>query len=63
MCHTYHNSRNHLLFPFQIKKNKKQKNKKKQELRMRIFLGYHMDWKDRNVTDINSFEPTLRLSG
>ena len=45
------------------KKNKKtQKNKKKQktqkqELRMRIFLGYHMDWKDRNVTYIYSFEP------
>ena len=24
---------------------------------MRIFLGYHMDWKDQNVTDICSFEP------
>ena len=23
------------------------------------FLGYHMDWKDRNVTDIYSFEPNL----
>ena len=21
------------------------------------FLGYNMDWKDRNVTDIYSFEP------
>ena len=28
---------------------------------MRIFLGYHMDWKDRNVTDIHSFEPNLLL--
>ena len=63
MCHTYHNPRNQLPFPFQIKtKNKKRKNeKKKQELRMRIFLGYHMNWKDRNVTDIHSFEPNLLL--
>ena len=73
MCHTYHNPRNQLPFPFQVKKNKKQnktknkKNKKtkknqKQELRMRIFLGYHMDWKDRNVTYIYSFEPNSVLS-
>ena len=35
------------------KKNQK-KQKQKQELRMRIFLGYHMDWKDRNVRYIHS---------
>ena len=69
MCHTYHNPRNQLPFPFQVKKNKKQnktknkKNKKtkknqKQELRMRIFLGYHMDWKDRNVTYIYIYTTT-----
>ena len=48
-----------------LSSKKKQKNKKKtktkknqkQELIMRIFLGYHMDWKDRNVTYIYSFEP------
>ena len=30
---------------------------------MRIFLGYHMDWKDRNVTDIYSFEPNPGCQG
>ena len=40
----------------QQKKTKKTKNQK-QELRMRIFLRYHMDRKDRNVTYIYSFEP------
>ena len=48
MCHTYHNPRNHLPFPFQVKKTKNKKKNQKQELRMRIFLGYHIDWKDRN---------------
>ena len=42
------------------KKPKKQKNQK-QELRMRIFLRYHMDRKDRNVTYIYSFEPNSFL--
>ena len=42
------------------KKQKKQKNQK-QELRMRIFLRYHMDRKDRNVTYIYSFEPNSFL--
>ena len=44
------------------KNQKKTKKNQKQGLRMRIFLGYHMDWKDRNVTYIYSFEP-FRLSG
>ena len=44
----------------QQKKPKKQKNQK-QELRMRIFLRYHMDRKDRNVTYIYSFEPNSFL--
>ena len=56
--YAYHNPRNQLPFPFQVKKkNKKKQKTQKQELRMRIFLGYHMDWKDRNVTYIYSFEP------
>ena len=55
MCHTYHNPRNQLPFPFQVKKNKKQN--KKTRTTHAHFLGYHMDWKDRNVTYIYSFEP------
>ena len=43
------------------KKPKKTKKNQKQELRMRIFLGYHMDRKDRNVTYIYSFEPNPLL--
>ena len=39
------------------KTTKKNKKNQKQELRMRIFLRYHMDRKDRNVTYIYSFEP------
>ena len=42
MCHTYHNPPKPVTIPLSSKKTKKQK---KQELRMRIFLGYHMDWK------------------
>ena len=49
---------------FQVKKKKqKTKKTKKQELRMRVFLGYHMDCKDRNVTYIYSFEPNPPLGG
>ena len=59
MCHTCHNPRNQLPFPFQVKKNKKQKTKKTKKTRTTHahFLGYNMDWKDRNVTDVYSFEP------
>ena len=49
---------NQLPFPFQVKK--RQKNQKKPKTRTthaHFFLGYHMDWKDRNVTYIYSFEP------
>ena len=57
--------RNQLPFPFQVKKRQKTKKNQKQELRMRIFLGYHMDWKDRNVTYIciHSNLTLFRLSG
>ena len=42
MCHTYHNPPKPVTIPLSSKKKQKTK---KQELRMRIFLGYHMDWK------------------
>ena len=46
------------------KKTKKTKKHQKQELRMRIFLGYHMDRKDRNVTYIFiRTQSIFRLSG
>ena len=47
-----------------LSSKKKQKNNKKKKTRTAHFLGYHMDWKDRNVTDIYSFETTtFMLSG
>ena len=42
--------------PLSSKKNKKNK---KTGTTHAHFLGYNMDWKDRNVTDIYSFEPIL----
>ena len=47
-----------------LSSKKKQKNNKK-KTRTAHFLGYHMDWKDRNVTDIYSFEtnPLLCCQG
>ena len=43
--------------PLTIKKKNKKKKKKKTRTTHAHFLGYNMDWKDRNVTDIYSFEP------
>ena len=46
------------------KKKTKTKKNQKQELPMRIFLGYHMDRKDRNVTYIFiRTQSIFRLSG
>ena len=42
-------------------KNKKQKNKKNKNYACAFFLGYQINWKDRNVTDIYSFEPNSLL--
>ena len=47
--------------PLSSKKKQTKKKNQKQELRMRTFLGYHMGWKDRNVTYIYSFEPHSAL--
>ena len=40
-----------------LSSKKKQKKNKKTRTTHAHILGYHMDWKDRNVTYIYSFEP------
>ena len=54
MCHTCHNPPKPVTIPLSSKK--KQKTKKTRTTHAH-FLGYNMNWKDRNVTDIYSFEP------
>ena len=43
--------------PVTIPLSSKKKQNKKTRTTHAHFLGYNMDWKDRNVTDIYSFEP------
>ena len=57
MCHTCHNPPKPVTIPLSSKKKQKTKKTKKTRTTHAHFLGYNMNWKDRNVTDIYSFEP------